>query len=49
MRSITALLLAAALTLMTIPAFAQDDETIDESLEFLCEEAGGTWEDGECK
>ncbi len=48
MRSITALLLAATLTLVTISTFAQDDETIDESLEFLCEEAGGTWENGEC-
>jgi len=46
MRSITALLLAAALTLMTIPAFS---ETTDEALETLCEATGGTWENGECK
>ena len=48
MKQITALLFA--ITLFTSPVLlAQDDDTIDETLEFFCEEAGGTWENGECK
>ena len=48
MKQITSLLFA--ITLFTSPVLlAQDDDTIDETLEFFCEEAGGTWENGECK
>ena len=45
MKQITALLLA--ITLLTSPILSA--ETVEESLETLCEATGGTWTNGECK
>ena len=46
MKRITALLFA--ITLLVSPILSAT-ETVEESLETLCEMTGGTWTNGECK